>query len=192
VNTIKGEQAASQAQCLQELATPELDPIRHKVELSRNMTDGPPPFEIASNDAFPTDSERVVIAKWATMRDACLKRSQALLVTPQSANAAQATFFQQDISFYRDVTAQVGKLIVALYQQKLTYGEFAQKRYEIGTQGTAAELAYRQSAIDRDQQRQMQAQQQFANSLAAWATYMQAVEARQPQTVNINGTIRVQ
>jgi len=192
VNTIKGEQAASQTQCLQELATPELDPIRRKVELSRNMTDGPPPFEIASNDAFPADSERVVIAKWATLRDACVKRSQALLATPPSSNAAQAAFFQQDISFSIDVSAQVGKLIVALYQQKLTYGEFAQKRYEIGSQASAAELVFRQSAIDRDHQRQMQAQQQFANSLAVWATYMQAVEARQPQTVNINGTIRVQ
>lgn len=60
----------------------------------------------------------------------------------------------------------------------------------------AAELAFRQSALDQDQQRQIQAQQlaqqQFANSLAAWFTYMQAVNARQPQTVHFNETIRVQ
>ena len=41
-------------------------------------------------------------------------------------------------------------------------------------------------------QAQQLAQQQFANSLAAWFTYMQAVNARQPQTVHINETIRVQ
>jgi len=41
-------------------------------------------------------------------------------------------------------------------------------------------------------QAQLLTQQQFANRLAALSTYMQAVNARQPQTVHIDGTIRVQ
>jgi hypothetical protein len=183
---------ASKEQCTRELATPELDPIKHKVELFRDLNDGPPPFEIASNDTFPTDSERTVIAKWAALRDTCSKRSNALLVVPSSATAMQAAVLQQRVAFYRDSAGHVAELVVSLYQQKLTYGEFAQRRYWITSQAAAAELAYRQSVIERDQQRQLQAQQQFANTLAAWGTYIQAVNARQPQTVYINGTIRVQ
>lgn len=37
----------------------------------------------------------------------------------------------------------------------------------------------------------MMAPQQLANTFAAWSEYMQAVNARQPQTVFLNGTIQV-
>jgi hypothetical protein len=187
------ELATAGEQCKSEiLAATDLDPIRNKVELYRRLSDGPPPFEIASNDTFPTDKERPLIAKWASMRDACQKRRDALFVIPSSANAQQAVVLQQEISFGKDANAHVSELIVALYQQKLTYGEFAQKRYWISNEAATAERAYRQSVIDRDHQRQVQAQQQFANTLNAWGNYIQAVNARQPQTVYINGTIRVQ
>jgi hypothetical protein len=56
---------AVDAQCKANLANPELDPIRHKVELYRDTPDSPPPIEVASNDSYPTDSDRDVIAKWA-------------------------------------------------------------------------------------------------------------------------------
>jgi hypothetical protein len=185
--------ASAGDQCQTEiLGATELDPIRQKVELYKPPTDGPPPFEIASNDTFPTNQERPLIAQWATMRDSCVKRQMAMLVVPSSANAQQALVFQQEISFAKDANAHISELIVALYQQKLTYGEFAQKRYWISNQAVTAERAYRQSVIDRDEQRQLQAQQQFANALTAWGNYMQAVNGRQPQTVYINGTIRVQ
>jgi hypothetical protein len=179
-------------QCKTEmLADPELDPIRKKVELYKPPTEGPPQFEIASNDTFPTNEERPLISKWATMRDSCIKRQMALLVAPSSGNAQQTLVFQQEVSFAKDTNARISELIVALYQQKLTYGEFAQKRYWLSNEAVSAERAYRQSVIDRDEQRQLQAQQQFANTLTIWGNYMQAVNARQPQTVYINGTIRV-
>ncbi len=181
-------------QCKSEMDVPELDPIRQKVQLYRASMDEPVPFAIAANDTFPTDAEKPVIAKWATLRDECLKRD-ASTPLPPTANAMQVAFIQQERAFGRQAGARVGDLILALYQQKLTYGEFAHKRYEIGRDAAAAELAFRQSALDQDQQRQMQAQQmaqqQFANQLAAWSTYMQAVNARQPQTVHIDGAIRV-
>jgi hypothetical protein len=108
----------------------------------------------------------------------------------------EVAFLQQDHSFGREEGARVGELVVALYQQKLTYGEFAHKRYEITRDANSAELAFRQSELNADRQRQVQAQQlaqqQFANNLAAWSVYMQSVNARQPQTVHIDGTIRVQ
>ena len=85
----------------------------------------------------------------------------------------------------------MGYLILALYQQKLTYGEFARKRYEITRDALGALNELRQAYIDHEEQRQMLAQQQLTNTFAAWSEYMQAVNARQPQTVYIDGTIRV-
>jgi hypothetical protein len=180
---------AAQEQCKRDLDTQELDPIRQKVELFRKSSDAPPPFAIAAINTFPTDAERPVIAKWATIRDACVSRTTAFVAPPASANLIQSTFFQQEASFGKVAAAKVGELIVALYQQKLTYGEFAQKRYGIGRDATAAELAFRQSTLERDQARQLQvqelAQQEFSARMTAWAKYMESVNARQPQTVNV-------
>jgi hypothetical protein len=188
--------AAAAEQCRASYATPELDPIRHKVEFIREPFDAAVPFEIASNETFPTDAERPAIARWATLHDDCLRHSEPVSNIPPTANAIQVAFLQQSRAFYRDASERVGEMIVALYQQKLTYGEFAQKRYEIGRDTVAAELAFRQAALDTDQQRKLQAQQlaqqQFANKLAAWSAYVQAVNASQPQTVRVEGTIRVQ
>ena len=59
-----------------------------------------------------------------------------------------------------------------------------------------AERQYRQSMQLADQQQRMQAQQlaeqRFQSNLAAWSIYMQSVNARQPQTVHLDGTIRIQ
>ena len=178
------------------MLTPGLDPIRHKVELFRESLESAPPFEFASNDTFPNDVDRPVIAKWATIRDECNKRMEAVSIIPPSATPLQVAFLQQDRSFVKEASGRIGELIVALYQQKLTYGEFAQKRYEITRQAAAAERQFRQPTLIADQQRQMQAQQlaqqQFQNSLIAWSAYMQTVSARQPQTVHLDGSVRLQ
>jgi len=188
---------SNQEQCKDDLSTSELDPIRRKVELYRESLEAAPPFEIAANDTFPTDSERLAIAKWATIRDECIRRSDAALSkAPPSGSPLQIGFVQHDRSFQKEAGARVGLLIVALYQQKLTYGEFAQRRYEISRETAAAQRQFREATMIADQQRQMQAQQlaqqQFQNNLTAWSAYMQTVTARQPQTVHLDGNVRVQ
>jgi len=190
VKTMNSNIQASEAECKTELAVPALDPIRAKVELFREPTAGAPPFSIMANDTFPTDAERAAISQWATIRDGCLKRANASMVVP-NATGNDASYLQRRFSAIRDVQANVGYLILALYQQKLTYGEFARKRYEINRDALAALDAMRQAYLDQEQQRQMMAQQQLANTFAAWSEYMQAVNARQPQTVYLNGTIQV-
>jgi len=178
----------AQAECSQEMQAPDFDAIRTKIELFRADADAPPPFAIASNDSFPTPAERQTIAKWATVRDNCIKRLTA--IQPLVSNALQAALVQQDRSFGTEVAGRVGELIVALYEGKLTYGEFAHKRYEIGRDGAAAERQFRAAALVADHERQLQeqqlAQQQFQNNLLAWSSYMQAVNARQPDTVHLN------
>jgi hypothetical protein len=182
-------------QCKDQLRTSDLDPIRYKVELIRDSWENSVPFAIATNDTFPTQEERAAISKWATLREECVARQNAAFSLPPTATPLQATQLQQDRSFFQSAAAGVGDLIVALYQQKLTYGEFARKRYEITRDAAEAERQYRESKQSADQQQQLQiqqfAQQQYANRLAAWATYMQGVNARQPLTVHVDGNISV-
>ena len=183
VDKMVAQVKVSQQQCKDEMQAAELDPIRQKVELYRVMADkDPPPFTLASNQEFPTDSERPVIAKWASMRDLCVKRANAIRSTPSSANPREKMSFQEQMSIGREFSARVGELIVALYQQKMMYAEFAQKQYEFGRDALAAELAFTKAVIDRDDDRQVQAQQQFADVQKTWTNYVQAVNARQPQT----------
>jgi hypothetical protein len=184
------------SECKEQLQTPELDPVRQKVELFRPSFDSPVPFAIATNDSFPTQEERKVIAKWATLREECVKRSNSAFSMPPSATALQVTQIQQDRAFGIAASARVGDLTVSLYQQKLTYGEFAKKRYEITRDAAEAERQFRQSAQLGDQQQRMQAQQlvqqQYQSNVAAWSTFMQGVNARQPLTVHLDGAVRLQ
>jgi hypothetical protein len=183
-------------ECQDQMSSTGLDPIRSKVELYRPVADAPPPFQLAANDSYPTDMERQAIAKWASLRDACIARERAISRVPPSATPLQAAFIEQDASFANEITGKVSALIVALYQGRLTYGEFAQKRYEFGRDGTAAEREFRQATLIQDQQRAMQAeqlaQQNFQNKVAAWSVYLQAVNSRPAQTnVHVEQNVNV-
>jgi hypothetical protein len=194
-NLITDQYKVAAEQCKLDMQTHDLDPIRHKVELIRPSFDSAPPFEVAANDEFPTEAEKAVIAKWGTLRDECVRRGDAISNIPPGANAMTVAFKQKQRSFYTEAEAGVGELVVALYHAKLTYGEFAKKRYEVSRYAVDAEQQYREAMVIADQQRQQQAQlaaqQQFQNNLALWSTYMQSVNARQPQTVHIDGSVRV-
>lgn len=188
--------AENDAACNKDLQSPELDRIRGKVELRLVNVDVPPPFEIAANDTFPTPSERAAIATWAKLRDDCLNRTRAAALVPAAANPLQTVFIQQDQSFLNEAEARVSELVLALYRAKLTYGEFANKRYEIIRDALFSERQFRMAGLLADRDRQMQAQQlaeqQFQSRLATWSAFVQAVNARQPQVVHINGAVRLQ
>jgi hypothetical protein len=191
-DTVLAQLSAIRNQCEADYATPELDPIRHKIEFLPQQ-DEAPPFEIASLDVFPSATDRPLIAKWATLRDECIKRIHAANIIPPSATPLDITYLQQEQSFANEASGKISELIVALYQQKMTYGEFAQRRYEIGKAAADAQRQYHEARVIQDADRQLQAQQiasqRFANNLNAWATYMQAVNARQPQTVYLNRSV---
>ena len=180
-------------QCHQEMvATSDLEPILGKIELDRPVPDSAPPFSITSDDTFATDAERQAIKKWASLRDECARHRDTIIQRPIRATPYVHLLLDQEFAVAKDGTASVDQLILALYERKLSYGEFASKRYELGREMMAAFRAIRQSAVTHDEQVSAQAQEQFARNLEAWSTYLQAVNARQPQTVVINGTLRVQ
>jgi len=176
-------------QCREDAQSPALDPIRSKVELIKSDPNMSPPFEVATNEAFPSESERPVIAAWAKIRESCTQRMSSLPRLLPSASPLQVTTDRKARELELGVSAEVNKLIVALYQQKMTYGEFAQRRYEIGRDGAKALTDFKQSVLlaDRDHQEKAQqvAQDQYNAKLAAWSAYNQSVAARQPQTVRL-------
>lgn len=176
-------------QCIADMQSESLNPIRNKVELIRLDPNAGPAFEIAANDTFPTEDERPTIAAWGRLRDNCTQRMSNLSMLPPSATPLQIATAKKDKSFETEANVQIGRLIVALYQMKLTYGEFAHKRYEISRDASVAQNNFRQATLLADSDRQMQAQQlaqdKFRNDLAAWTAYNQSVSARQPQTVRI-------
>lgn len=189
VGKLKLKVEASQQQCKDDMQASDLEPIRQKVELTRTASDkDPPSFVLVSDQAFPTDSERPVIARWASIRDVCIRRANAIRVTPSSANPKEVMDFQEQMSIGREFSAHVGELILMLYQQKLTYGEFAQKQYEFGRDTLAGELAFTKAVIERDDDRreegEQQAKHQFADVVKGWTNYLESVNARQPKTVS--------
>ena len=175
-----------QSDCKIGMQVNELDIIRTKVDLFENASESAPTFEIATNTTYPNVDEKAAIAKWAKIREECMSReNEAIATSQQPSNAMQRAFADKENGFRRQMTAQVSSLIVALYQSKVTYGEFAQKRYEMTSSVISAERDYRAVTLMRDRNSQVQAEQlaiqQQQNNINALSIYMQSVNARQPQ-----------
>ena len=193
VDAVTASFKAWKEECKARVATPELEPIRHKVELVREQGDQPLPFEIATNDNFPTSDDRPVIAKWATVRDECIRRLDEVQYIPSGANEIQITMLKQLHSFTQQVVGDETELIIGLYQQKLTYGEFGRKRYEIGKAAAAFTLSIQQAgAGSNNTQRQLEdlqaAEQQFTDTIDAFSKYVHAVQARKPRSIHMDGS----
>lgn len=191
-DAIAASYKASKEECKASFGTPELDPIRHKVELWREPGDDPLPFEVATNDTFPTSDDRPVIAKWASLRDECIRRLDELPYIPPGANEAQTTMVKTLRSFSQQVAGDVTELMICLYQQKLTYAEFGRKLYEFGKAQGAFMLALTQagasSTLSQQQVADLQAaQQQFTDTIDAFSKYVHTVSARKPRTVHLRG-----
>lgn len=185
---MQGQARELVAQCKASYETPDLDPIRQKVELLRESTENAPPFEIATNSAFPDSAELPAISRWAKLREECDKRYDEWQTNQNSSGDQIArTNGEMILSMRHELSGRVSELLVSLYQQKLTYGEFAQKRYEFGRDESRAEKQMFQAIANADQQHQMQARElaekEYQARTAAWSAYTQSVTQRQPQTV---------
>lgn len=179
------------SQCKRKMQGHELDPIREKVELIQDPEDaGAVPFAIATNDSFPSNEEKYAIARWATIREECIKQVTAAQTIPAEASPLEVSEIQQERSFGQAASASIGDLIVSLYQQRMTYGEFAKKCYEIRKEAIDSKRRFRLAVQISDQQRQMEARQlalqQQQNNVAAWSAFQQSVNARQPLTIHMN------
>jgi hypothetical protein len=176
-------------QCVDDLAARDLESIRAKADLFRMAADGPPPFRIALNDTFATDSERVEIAKWLRIRDFCRKRFAIPRTLPAGGNAIEAASLQQMFALAKIFQSNINQLIRALYYQELTYGEFARKRYEFARDAAALSSAMREAGQGEDQAQLRHNLQDLWYLRFSWNAYLRRVNARQPGTVHLRGAI---
>jgi hypothetical protein len=159
---IEANHATSQAldrDCQAQLAAHDLDPIRGKVELVRSENTGPPPFAILSNESIPTPDEKVAIAKWATIRDGCFERRNQWSSSASLPSNENPLVRDKYLSFDRQLAQQISVLIVALYEGKMTYSEFARERADIGIKVVTERQEWMQAVAIAEQQRHSQQQQ---------------------------------
>jgi hypothetical protein len=175
--------------CKEYFDSPELDSIRSKADLSRRATDGPPPFRIALNDSFATDSERIVIAQWIKIQNHCRRQFALSHAVPRPVNAIEAASLREVVALSRILQSSVGRLTQALYYQQLTYGEFAHKRFEFHRDAVALSSVIDEAGRYSDPTRLGQTLQQLLYLRRSWNAYLWRLNYRQPRTVHIQGAL---
>ena len=189
VARVNQESFAPIERCTGDLAARELDSIRSKADIARRSADGPPPYRIALNDSFATDSERAGIAKWISLWNHCRRRLAYPSMAAPPGNYIEAAALQQSSALSRIFQSCVARLIRALYYQELTYGEFTRKRYEFIRAAEELSSAIDASRLHADQARLGSTLQQLLYLRASWNVYLRQVSVRQPGTVHIHGAI---
>jgi hypothetical protein len=179
---------AWQKACAAAMSTPELLSIRDKIEIFHDAST-PAPYTYAAIDAFPTRADLPLITKWIELRDACIKQEHEIdLTSPDLTPMAQSIVLQR-AEFIGIAEAKIRRLAVSLSQRKLTYGEFAQRRYQINsaTGNAASEFAmtsrFRDSGSQLLEQRRIK--HRFSADVDEFERYLHAVDARLPETVRL-------
>lgn len=146
----KAKMTALHEECSRALDTHDLDLIRDKVELDKapspDYVVSPPPFSILQIDAYPTAAEKKAIQVWAGLREACAAKAEALqnsLPIPTNVKKEQVDILRASANKLR---VEVSSLVADLYQGKITYGQFAKKRFDVSSE-TLASARDRANAI---------------------------------------------
>jgi len=173
------------------MSTPELNEIRNKIEILHDPL-APVPHTYASLDAFPTNADVPLIMKWNELRDACIKQEHEIDLSSPDLTPAEQSVVLQRAAFGSVGEVKVRQLTVALSQQKLTYGEFAQRRYQIGATEDNAALQAAATLNIRDQSSQILEQgrvtQRFTAEIGKVDDYLHSVDARQPRMIRLAAT----
>jgi predicted aspartyl protease len=101
----------------------DLAPIRAKIELWRTAMSGAPPPAMLGDQSRPSPEERIAIEKWNSIREACVQELLSL---------------RPNLESLRQANERMGLLVAALYDGRLTYGQFAAERMKISDQMFAA------------------------------------------------------
>lgn len=177
---------AAARQCGEELTTSEsFAAIRGKVELVRGA-DESVPADIAANDSYPTPAEGEAIAAWARARQQCQALSRATETVLPFTSRSVTLYWSQVWDINRGVAASVDALVVALSHGRLTYGEFGQRRCEIGRESQQIKMDLYQAAAAADNRRDEAGQRAalaaardaYQARLRAWSSYLDTVNSR--------------
>jgi hypothetical protein len=139
---IKADVAQLNEQCRANMAVPDVDPIRGKIELDRTDWSGPTPFSMLTNNDRPTALERDAIGSWGRIRDAC---EVAVFQYPQTAPNLPA--FSQParervVSVGEKWTTAGNSLAAELYDGRIGYADYNKRRVELNASGNNAVQAW--------------------------------------------------
>jgi hypothetical protein len=109
--------------CLAELNIPELEILKGKVQFDRRLT---PSASIISNETYPNNDEKLAIGKWIQLREECNRRTNLIF-------SKEVKFgLMYELRTIEERTSEFGnQLVLALYNEQITFGEFARKRQEL-------------------------------------------------------------
>jgi hypothetical protein len=139
---ITAAMAATQQQCAAGLQSPELDPIRDKVSFNPLET----PVRLLVLKDKPTPQEAQALLAWSAVRDKCgvlMREMIANLPLPPSMDAGIA---QQARAGLTNALNNAGRgtnyLTAALYEKRISYGEFNKQRADLVTKVAAEHAAW--------------------------------------------------
>lgn len=125
--------AVLKRQCEAELAVPEIDPIRSKIELWRDQN-SVTPLPMLVDETYATDAERAALLTWTKVRESCQVRFRGYLDTsplpPSMAQDLKDEFHAGILGFQAQAAQGVNFLVAGLYEGQFTYAQFNKKRAE--------------------------------------------------------------
>ena len=109
--------------CQAAVNTPDLDPIRGKVQFSGEVA---PTAAMLSDETYPNNEEKLAIARWIQLRESCQKQEKLI----RSKQIKLALMYEMD-ALDDKRTIFVNQLVLALHDEKITFAESARKRIEV-------------------------------------------------------------
>jgi hypothetical protein len=156
-------------QCASQIdANPDFNVIRGKVELTRRLSDGPPPSIVTSDTSVPSEQEANAIREWLVVRQVCDANLMSFLNWPTPTNSSPLTTLQQDSYFGVKAYLAILDLTGALSFRRITYGDYAERSYEIARDALAAERLFRRSVIAKEYSGQRQALALLERDITSW------------------------
>jgi hypothetical protein len=130
------------AECQEQALAPQFDMIRSRVNMS--MTGANPASFMLANREVPTAAERIQIARWSAIRDACSQRVVALISEPPS--GISQGLWQKVVEITEHNSQRQHALMMALARGEMPYGQFVQEDTLIGVRTAAAIRPFTQEA----------------------------------------------
>jgi hypothetical protein len=164
--------AAMQAQCAAEVKSPEIDPIRDKINFEGDARS--PPVRLLVLKDKPTPREAQALLAWGAAREKCMKYFHAgiaALPLPPSMDPEIKERAKLGLNNVVDNAFRGGNyLTAALYEKKLTYGEFNKQRADLTAKLVAEHTAWVEAWVNQDKASTLQkaavAQQQADAAVA--------------------------
>jgi hypothetical protein len=136
------------SRCNASMASTDLDPIRTKVLLTSPATGTP--VSILANHDLPTPAEQEAIGKWSQIRDQCEAEFREFIHSPRAFPRMSAFERAQIGLIWDEGLTFIRELVLALYERRLNYGDFAIRRAAASIEIQRAEQQTREAILIGD------------------------------------------